>query len=94
MHDHEAVLVRDCSNGRRRFGGHLAGWRTGGLPDRPIMLVVPFPAGGSTDLVARVVAEKMSQDLGQQIVVDNRGGAGGNVGAAAAPRPIPTATRS
>ena len=64
-------------------------------PERPITLVVPFPAGGSTDLVARVVAEKMSQELGQQIVVENRGGAGGNVGSAAvAPRPTPTATRS
>lgn len=53
-------------------------------PLRPVTLIVPFPAGGSTDLVARLVAEKMSQELGQQIVVDNRGGAGGNVGSAAA----------
>ena len=59
------------------------------FPDRPIIMVVPFPAGGSTDLVARVVAEKMTQDLGQQIVVDNRGGAGGNVGAAAAAKADP-----
>ena len=58
-------------------------------PLRPISLVVPFPAGGSTDLVARVVAEKMSQELGQQIVVDNRGGAGGNVGSAAAAKSDP-----
>lgn len=58
-------------------------------PLRPISLVVPFPAGGSTDLVARVVAEKMSQDLGQQIVVENRGGAGGNVGSAAAAKADP-----
>jgi tripartite-type tricarboxylate transporter receptor subunit TctC len=58
-------------------------------PIRPISLIVPFPAGGSTDLVARVVAEKMSQDLGQQIVVDNRGGAGGNVGSAAAAKSDP-----
>jgi len=61
----------------------------GAYPERPITMVVPFPAGGSTDLVARVVAEKMSQDLGQQIVVDNRGGAGGNVGAAAAAKADP-----
>ena len=54
------------------------------FPERPVTLIVPFPAGGSTDLVARVVAEKMSASLGQQIVVDNRGGAGGNVGSAAA----------
>lgn len=51
-------------------------------PERPITLVVPFPAGGSTDLVARVVAERMSQELGQQVVVENKGGAGGNLGAA------------
>ena len=58
-------------------------------PSRPITLVVPFPAGGSTDLVARVVAEKMSQDLGQQIVVENRGGAGGNLGSAAVAKADP-----
>lgn len=58
-------------------------------PTRPVSLIVPFPAGGSTDLVARVVAEKMSGLLGQQIVVDNRGGAGGNVGTAAAAKAEP-----
>lgn len=58
-------------------------------PLRPITLVVPFPAGGSNDLVARVMAEKMSQDLGQQIAVDNRGGAGGNVGSAMAAQADP-----
>ena len=46
-------------------------------PSKPVTLIVPFPAGGSTDLVTRVVAEKMSANLGQQIVIDNRGGAGG-----------------
>ncbi|MET0940773.1 MAG: tripartite tricarboxylate transporter substrate binding protein [Mesorhizobium sp.] len=51
------------------------------FPDRPITLVVPFAAGGSTDLVARVVAEKMSADLGQQVIVQNMAGAGGNLGA-------------
>lgn len=50
-------------------------------PTQPIMLVVPFAAGGSTDLVARVIAQKMGEELGQQIVVENRGGAGGNLGA-------------
>lgn len=51
------------------------------FPNRPIRLVVPFPAGGGTDVVARAVAPKMSEILGQSIVVDNRAGAGGNVGA-------------
>jgi tripartite-type tricarboxylate transporter receptor subunit TctC len=58
-------------------------------PTRPLSLIVPFPAGGSTDLVARLIAEKMGGILGQQIVVDNRGGAGGNVGSAAAAKAEP-----
>jgi tripartite-type tricarboxylate transporter receptor subunit TctC len=58
-------------------------------PERPIQLVVPFPAGGSTDVVARIVAAKMGELLGQQMVVDNRAGAGGNVGAAAVSRAEP-----
>ena len=51
-------------------------------PDRPITMVVPFAAGGPTDTVTRLVAESMSKDLGQQIVVENVGGAGGTLGAA------------
>ena len=50
-------------------------------PTRPVVLVSPFPPGGSVSLVARVVAEKMSETLGQSIVVENRGGAGGTIGA-------------
>ena len=48
-------------------------------PDRPITLVVPYPAGGGNDVLARLVAEKMSKPLGQSIVVENRGGAGGTI---------------
>ncbi|QHJ01028.1 tripartite tricarboxylate transporter substrate binding protein [Xylophilus rhododendri] len=48
---------------------------------KPITMVVPFPPGGPTDLVARVLAQKMSEQLGQSILVDNRGGANGNIGA-------------
>jgi tripartite-type tricarboxylate transporter receptor subunit TctC len=50
-------------------------------PDRQINMVVPFSAGGPTDTVARLIAEKMSTDLGQQIIVENVGGAGGTLGA-------------
>jgi tripartite-type tricarboxylate transporter receptor subunit TctC len=49
-------------------------------PTRPIVLVSPFPPGGSVSLVARIVAERMSETLGQSIVVENRGGAGGTIG--------------
>jgi tripartite-type tricarboxylate transporter receptor subunit TctC len=59
------------------------------FPSRPVTLVVPFPAGGSTDLVARLIAAQMTKELGQQIVVENRGGAGGNIGSAAVARAEP-----
>jgi len=51
-------------------------------PERTISLVVPFSAGGPTDTVARLIAEVMSRDLGQQVIVENVGGAGGTLGAA------------
>ncbi|HEX7864688.1 MAG TPA: tripartite tricarboxylate transporter substrate binding protein [Variovorax sp.] len=55
-------------------------------PAKPITLIVPFPPGGPTDVASRIVAQKMSVALGQSIVIDNRSGASGTVGAAAASR--------
>jgi tripartite-type tricarboxylate transporter receptor subunit TctC len=59
------------------------------FPNRPITLVVPFAAGGSTDVVARIIAAKMSENMGAQVVVENRAGAGGGVGAAAVAKAAP-----
>ncbi len=53
-------------------------------PDKPVRVIVPFPASGATDLVARVVTQRVAADLGQQMVVDNRPGAGGTIGTAEA----------
>jgi tripartite-type tricarboxylate transporter receptor subunit TctC len=58
-------------------------------PNRPIMLVVPYSAGGGNDAMARIVADKMSKTLGQQIVIENRGGAGGTIATRAVARSAP-----
>ena len=58
-------------------------------PSRPIKLVVPFPPGGPNDIIARVVAQRMSEILGQPIIIDNRGGAGGVVGTDAVAKSAP-----
>jgi len=58
-------------------------------PNRPIRLIIPFPPGGSNDVVARMVATQLGERLGKQIIVDNRGGAGGTIGTDAAARAAP-----
>jgi len=58
-------------------------------PDRPIHLIVPFAPGGNADIVGRIVGDQMSQALGQPVVVDNRGGAGGSIGAEVVARATP-----
>ncbi|WP_187830461.1 Bug family tripartite tricarboxylate transporter substrate binding protein [Siccirubricoccus phaeus] len=61
----------------------------GSYPDRPIRFIVPFPPGGGTDTWARIAAEGMQPELGQPIVIENRGGAGGMVGTEAAAKAVP-----
>jgi len=58
-------------------------------PDKPIRLIVAFPAGGSTDIIGRLVAQRLSERLGQSIVVENRGGAGGTIGTDIASKAAP-----
>jgi tripartite-type tricarboxylate transporter receptor subunit TctC len=58
----------------------------GSYPDHPITMIVPFAPGGSTDIFARIVGEKLGQELGAPIIIANRGGAAGNVGVATAAR--------
>src|SRR5688500_14822066 len=58
-------------------------------PVRPIRFILPFPPGGGTDILGRLIAERLSATLGQPVVTENRGGAGGNVGAEAAARSAP-----
>ena len=58
-------------------------------PARPVIWIVPFPAGGPADLLARTLAQELSTKLGQQFVIENRGGAGGNLGGAAAAKADP-----
>ncbi|RAI58544.1 Bug family tripartite tricarboxylate transporter substrate binding protein [Roseicella frigidaeris] len=62
---------------------------TGAWPNRPIRLIVPFQAGGATDVTARVIAEQIGTLLGQPVVIDNRAGAGGNLGADAVAKAEP-----
>jgi len=61
----------------------------GDWPNHPIRMIVPYPPGGGTDVVARIVNEKLSQELGQPIVIDNKGGAGGSVGTEIASKAAP-----
>jgi len=64
-------------------------WAFAAYPDKPIKLIVPYPPGGATDVIGRILALKLGESLGQQVIVDNRGGAGGNLGAEAAAKSAP-----
>src|SRR3954463_4422986 len=83
------------SRARRRLFAALAGAMLAAavpgafaqtFPSKPITMMVPFPPGGPTDLVARVLAQKMGEQLGQSIVIDNKPGANGNIAAIAIAR--------
>ncbi len=71
------------------LGFNGADSRAQSYPGKPIRLIVPFPAGGSGDIFARLIAVRLTENLGEQVVVDNRGGAGGNIGYEVAARAAP-----
>jgi tripartite-type tricarboxylate transporter receptor subunit TctC len=70
-------------------GVSIAAHAQGVYPNKPIKLIVPFPAGGSVDITSRGLAQKLSESLGQQVVVENRPGAGGNIGMDAVAKSAP-----
>ena len=70
----------------RRTAGLLLAWSACAAwgqawPNKPIRMVVAFPPGGPTDIVSRVIAQRLSEQLGQQVIIDNKPGAGGNIAA-------------
>ena len=81
-------LIRLLALGVLAFAATGAGAQ-GEWPQKPVRFIVPFPPGGATDISARLLGEKLSQMWGQQVVIENRGGAGGGVGAAEAARAAP-----
>src|SRR5882672_2195904 len=66
-----------------------ASWAQSDYPSRPIRMVVPFGPGGASDFIARIIQPKFADALGQQVVIDNRSGAAGNVGVEVAARASP-----
>ena len=73
--------------------GLAAAQGAGAWPERAIRIVLPFPPGGPSDIAARLAADKMQPALKQPLVIENKPGAGGNVGAAEVARATPDATR-
>jgi tripartite-type tricarboxylate transporter receptor subunit TctC len=89
------ILIEERTMSHSRFSGVvlalilMASNPAGAWPDQPLRLVVPFAAGGTTDVMARVIAERLSPHLGQPVVIENVPGSGGNTGAALVAKATP-----
>ena len=78
-----------CTIGLLLCAGHLPAAAAQAYPTKPIRMIIPFPPGGSNDIVGRMIGAQLSERLGQQVIADNRGGAGGIIGTEAASRSQP-----
>ena len=79
------IAIAICAS----FAASAGAYAQGNYPTKPIRFIGPFPPGGGTDILSRLVANKLTETLGWQIVIDNRGGAGGNIGLQAAAQAAP-----
>jgi tripartite-type tricarboxylate transporter receptor subunit TctC len=92
MHPHRLPRRRTVLGWSLAAGAGLfaaPGFAQGAFPTRPLRMVVPFPPGGIADIAARAIGAEMAKDLGQPVVVENRPGAGGNIGAEAVAKAAP-----
>ena len=79
-----AAIVANTATGATGAGTAAPAW-----PTKPLRFIVPFPSGSSTDVAARLLVPKLSAAVGQQVIIDNRGGASGNIGVEIAARSVP-----
>jgi tripartite-type tricarboxylate transporter receptor subunit TctC len=87
MHFHRRALVATLTG--LALLSPFAASAQSGYPNKPIRVIVPFAAGSTTDIIARAIADKMGQSMGQTLVIDNRGGASGTIGQAAVAQAAP-----
>jgi tripartite-type tricarboxylate transporter receptor subunit TctC len=83
----KTLLIAAC--GASAFALPLTSATAQNYPTKPIRMIVPYPPGGGTDIVGRMVAQKLSENLGQTVVIDNRGGAAGSIGSEIAAHSVP-----